>query len=124
MLAWLLAAALTLAAQDAPPPAAAAAQAVAPDAAALQAEYDQLEAEYSAADKAYWASLPRDAAGELQITAEQYKQRPDIAYGPRFLEFGRKAGKTDVACSALVMALRMIDDQGQKDEVVGLLTGN
>jgi AhpC/TSA family len=125
MLGLLLAAALTLAAQDAPPPAAAAAPAAAKSADdALAAEFDKLQAEYSAADKAYWASLPRNADGDLQITEEQYKQRPDSAYAPRFLELGRRAGKTETGASALAMALRMVDKEEQKDEVLELLTSN
>ena len=77
MIAALLAAVLTLAAQDAP---------ATPDAAALLAEYDALKAEYGKYGDEFWKSLTPDADGSLHITDEQRAKMPDAVFGPRFLD--------------------------------------
>lgn len=102
MLAALLAAVLALSAQDAPVASAT------PDAAALQAEFDALKAEYGKYGEEFWKSLTPGADGSLQLTDEQEKRMPDTVYGPRFLELGMRAGKTPAGAQALVMALRTL----------------
>jgi AhpC/TSA family len=106
MLAALLTAVLTLAAQDAPAGAAAPA-----DAAALMAEYDALKAEYGKYGDEFWKSVEPDADGALHLTDEQIQQMPDTVFGPRFLALAERAGKTPAGCKALVMALRMVRDE-------------
>jgi len=122
MLSLLLAAVLALPASSAVAQVPAAQQApvaAAPDAAALQKEYDALVAEYSKADEAFWASLPRDASGDISVTEEQMAKRPDNVFGPRFLEFGRRAGKTEAGCKAWVEALRMVHEPpATRDEII------
>ena len=79
MLAPLLAAVLTLAAQDAP---------AASDAAALLAEFDALKAEYGKYGEEFWKSLTPDAdgmqwrlgpagAGDVQIATGRYQIQID-----------------------------------------------
>jgi hypothetical protein len=113
MIAALLAAVLTLAAQDAPPAAA-----------ALQAEFDSLKAEYGKYSDEFWKSLTPDADGTLHMTEEQQKKMPDTVYGSRFLELGLRAGKTPAGAQALVMALRTVqgDDARQSQVAERLVT--
>ena len=112
MLAALLAAVLTLAAQDAPAAAAPA------DAAALMAEYDALRAEYGKYGDEFWKSVKPDADGSLHLTEEQIQQMPDAVFGPRFLELGERAGKTPAGCKALVMALRTLRGDAGEQPVI------
>ena len=109
MIAALLAAVLTLAAQDAP---------ATPDAAALLAEYDALKAEYGKYGDEFWKSLTPDADGSLRLTDEQRAKMPDVVFGPRFLALADKAGKTPAGCKALVMALRTSQGDAAQQQAV------
>ena len=116
MIAALLAAVLTLAAQDAAPGASV------PDAAALLAEFDALQAECSSYSSEFWKSLQLAVDGTLQITDEQAAKLLDKVYGPRFLELGRRAGHTEAGAKALTEALHMVHDPPEtRDEIIELL---
>ncbi len=101
MLACVLAVALTVAAQDATP-----------DAEALKTEFDALKQEMSAASDAFFKSLPRDAAGELTATEEDWARDPAPSFQPKFLELGRRAGATEAGAKALQMAMHLAGRAG------------
>ena len=121
MLALLLATLLAVPAQDAPAPSAPVA--AAPDAAALLKEYEALADEYTTAENAFWSSLPQDATGAITASEEEMAKRPELTWGPRFLELGRRAGATEAGCKALAMAMRMTEKPEAVDEILELLTG-
>jgi hypothetical protein len=110
MIALLLSAVLGLLAQDAPP-----------DAAALQAELDALQAEQEAYSDTFWASLPRTADGSLTMPEDREDELPNKVFGARFLELGRRAGATPAGAAALRRALGMVEDPDAKREAGELL---
>lgn len=101
MLALLLAAVLSCAAQEAP-----AAQEARPDEAALLEEYRQLDAEFGERERAWFDEVPKAEDGSLRPTAEQWAAFPQNSYAPRFLELGRRAGATEAGVRALLKALQ------------------
>ena len=85
-----------------------------------QTAFDALKKEYDAAVQEFFRP-----AREAQAKGEKYQldptKHPNTTYVAKFAEFAKANPKTDAAAAALVMVLRMTQDEAKRDEAAAVL---
>jgi hypothetical protein len=85
-----------------------------------QTSLDALKKEYDAAMQEFYRPA-REAQAKGEKFQLDYSKNPGIAYAAKFAAFAKEHPKTDAAAQALVMVLRMTQDEATRTEAVQVL---
>jgi hypothetical protein len=85
-----------------------------------QAAFDALKKEYDAAVQEFFRPA-REAQAKGEKFQLDYSKHPNATYAEKFAAFAKEHPKTDAAAQALVMVLRMTQDEATQKEAVQTL---